>query len=65
MQNDNLHSPRESTEIEWEVPAGILDLIALYESAEDIYIKATIVSSTMEPQITTGNSTNFPLQRGG
>ena len=65
MQNDNLHLPRESTEIEWEVPAGILDLMALYESAEDIYIKATIVSSTMESQITTGNSTNFPLQRGG
>lgn len=65
MQNDNLHSPRESTEIEWEVLAGILDLMALYEPAEDIYIKATIVSSTMETQITTGNSTNFSLQRGG
>jgi len=65
MQNNNLHLPTESTEIELEVPAGILDLMALYEPAEDIYIKATIVRLTMEPQITTGNSTNFPLQRGG
>ena len=64
MVDHELTLPSESTEIEREAPPGVLDLMALYEPIEDTYIKATILSSTVATQMTTGNSTNFPLQRG-
>lgn len=64
MQNDTPQSLMGITEIERLAPAGVLDLLALYEQVENIYINATIASSTAEVQMTTGNSTNFPLQRG-
>lgn len=64
MQNHEQSLPQDGAEIEWEAPPGVLDLMALYELIEDVYIKATILSSTVATQMTTGNSTNFPLQRG-
>ena len=64
MQNDTPKSLMEIKEIERLAPAGVLDLLALYEPIEEIYINATIASATAEVQITTGTSTNFPLQRG-
>jgi hypothetical protein len=54
----------EESQIENEVPAGVQDLLALYEHVEDIYIQATNASSTVGDHIFTGDSTNFPLQRG-
>jgi len=64
MQNHEQSLPRDGAEIERETPPGVLDLMALYELIEDVYIKATILSSTVPTQMTTGNSTNVPLQRG-
>jgi hypothetical protein len=57
-------SANGSLELQIEAPSGVLELMELYETLEETYVRATIASSTAEVQMLTGNSTNFPLQRG-